>query len=63
MKNLRIKESQDEKIRQLAIGTNKKLVQLGRQPLRDSELVHILLNEALDRAIVDENGNVTIKNI
>ncbi|EFE48877.1 hypothetical protein NEIELOOT_02387, partial [Neisseria elongata subsp. glycolytica ATCC 29315] len=51
MKNLRIKESQDEKIRQLAIGTIK-LVQLGRQPLRDSELVHILLNEALDRAIV-----------
>ncbi|WP_229022007.1 hypothetical protein [Neisseria meningitidis] len=47
MKTLRIKENQEESIRRLAININKKLIQLGREPLRDSELAHILLNEAI----------------
>lgn len=62
MQTLRIKDSQKESLRLLSININKKLVQLGKQPLRDSELAHTLLNEALKRATVDENGNVTIKN-
>ncbi|UOO78095.1 hypothetical protein LVJ85_06480 [Neisseria sp. Dent CA1/247] len=62
MQTLRIKEAQGEMLRKLAIDINKKLVQHGKQPLKDSELAHTLLNEALERAIVDENGNVTIKN-
>lgn len=61
MKTLRIKESQEEQIRQLAITFNKKLVQLGKQPLRDSELVHELLNTALVRAGINEKGSIVIK--
>ena len=63
MKTLRIKDSQEEKIRQLAISFNKKLVQMGKQPLRDSELVHKLLNEALEKAFLNENGEIGIKRI
>lgn len=62
MKTLRIKDTQNENIRRLSVNINKKLVQLGKEPMRDSELVHELLNEALERASIDDNGNVTIKN-
>lgn len=34
MKSLRIKEDQEEKIRQLAVLVNKKLIQLGMEPLQ-----------------------------
>lgn len=61
MKTLRIKETQEEKIRQLAISFNKKLVQMGKQPMRDSELVHELLNSALEKAVLTEQGSVEIK--
>lgn len=61
MKSLRIKEEQEESIRRLAINVNKKLIQLGREPLKDSELAHILLNEAIKRAHIGEDGEITIK--
>lgn len=61
MKTLRIKESQQEQIRQIAIAFNKKLVNLGKAPLQDSTLVHILLDESLKRAHIDDNGNIEIK--
>lgn len=63
MKTLRIKDSQQEKIRQLAVSFNKRLVQMGKQPLRDSELAHELLNEALEKAMLDNEGEVKIKRI
>lgn len=62
MKTLRIKENQEESIRKLAININKKLIQLGREPLRDSELAHILLNEAIRLTKIDEDGKITIGN-
>ena len=63
MKTLRIKDAQEEQIRLLAVDLNKKLVTLGRQPLKDSELTHELLNEALNRATVSPDGKITIRNI
>lgn len=60
MKTLRIKEKQSEKIRQLAIVFNKKLVALGKAPLQDSTLVHMLLDEALEKAKIEENGEISI---
>ena len=61
MKTLRIKDHQREQIRQIAINFNKKLVNLGKAPLQDSTLVHLLLDESLKRAHIDENGNIDIK--
>lgn len=64
MKSLRIKEDQEEKIRQLAVLVNKKLIQLGMepQPLKDSEVAHRLLNEAIGRAYVTTDGQLIVKN-
>nr|WP_101120273.1 hypothetical protein [Neisseria meningitidis] len=62
MKALRIKEEQEESIRRLAINANKKLIQLGREPLRDSELAHILLNEAIRCAKIAADAQTTIGN-
>ncbi len=59
MKALRIKE---EKIRQLAVLVNKKLIQLGMEPLKDSEVAHRLLNEAIGRAYVTTDGQLILKN-
>lgn len=63
MKTLRIKEAQEEKIRQTAILFNKKLVQMGKQPLRDSELAHKLLDAALEKAMIGENGEIQIRRV
>lgn len=62
MKSLRIKEDQEEKIRQLAVLVNKKLIQLGMEPLKDSEVAHQLLNEAIGRAYVTTDGQLIVKN-
>lgn len=61
MKSLRIKEEQEEKIRQLAELVNK-LIQLGMEPLKDSEVAHRLLNEAIGRAYVTTDGQLIVKN-
>ena len=61
MKTLRIKDKQEEDIRLLAIKLNKKLVEQGKQPLRDSELMHILINEAIKRADITTDGRIEIK--
>lgn len=62
MKNLRIKDAQGERIRQLAIELNKKLVSLNRQPLKDSELTHKLLDEAISRAVISADGEIHLRN-
>lgn len=60
MKTLRIKERQEEKIRKLAIEINKQLVQMGKQPLRDSEIVHSLLDQALNNAKLNQEGKLVL---
>nr|DAY32972.1 MAG TPA: hypothetical protein [Inoviridae sp.] len=62
MKTLRIKDAQEELIRQLAIEFNKKLIMMNRQPLKDSELTHKLLDEAINRAAISPNGEIHLRN-
>ena len=62
MKTLRIKDAQEELIRQLAIELNKKLIMMNRQPLKDSELTHKLLDEAIKRAVISPNGEIHLRN-
>ena len=62
MKTLRIKDAQEELIRQLAIEFNKKLIMMNRQPLKDSELTHKLLDEAIKRAVISPNGEIHLRN-
>ncbi|OAM19342.1 hypothetical protein HMPREF2541_01680 [Eikenella sp. HMSC061C02] len=60
MTNLRINDTEKELIRKVSIDTNRKLVNLGKMPLKESELVHVILQKALKRTQIDEEGNIEI---
>lgn len=59
-KTVRLSETEQEKIRNKAVEINKKLVDQMKQPLKDSELVHVILEEAIERLEVTKSGKVII---
>ena len=59
-KMLRLKESESEAIRKKAVDVNKKLVNLGKEPIKDSELIHKLLELAIKNVIVNKYGELEI---
>lgn len=58
--NVRLTQAEQEAIRQKAIEFNKLLIKQGRQPLRDSELVHKILEKSVPYARLTESGEVVI---
>lgn len=58
--SLRIKDGEQEKIRKKCIEINKILVRHEKAPLKDSELVHILLDLALDNCEISKNGEIIL---
>ena len=60
MTNLRINDTEKERVRKVSIDTNRKLGNLGKMPLKESELVHVILQKALKRTQIDEEGNIEI---
>jgi hypothetical protein len=59
--NVRLTQSEQEAIRQKAIEFNKLLIKQGRQPLRDSELVHKILEKSVPYARLTESGEIFIE--
>ena len=59
-KMLRLKEEEVEKVRQKAIEINKKLIKLDREPIKDSELLHIVIDLGIDNIVVNKNGELEI---
>lgn len=59
--NVRLTIAEQEAIRKKAIEFNKILIKNGKQPLRDSELVHKILEKSVPYARITENGEVTIE--
>ncbi|TKD46232.1 hypothetical protein [Azotobacter chroococcum] len=59
--NVRLTQQEQEQLRQKAIEINKLLVKQGRQPLKDSELVHKILEKSLPYAQITANGEVVIE--
>lgn len=57
---LRLKAPEQEKIRKKAIDINKLLVREGKEPLKDSELVHIILDLGLDMVEINRKGEVVL---
>lgn len=60
VQSVRINDQEQEQLRKKAVELNKMLIQKGQQPLRDSELIHILIDQGLDLLEVGINGNVKI---
>ena len=59
VKSVRINDEEQEQLRK-AVELNKVLIQKGQQPLRDSEIVHILIDEGLELLEVGSSGKVKI---
>ncbi|MEN8322269.1 hypothetical protein [Acinetobacter junii] len=60
VKSVRINDEEQELLRKKAVELNKVLIQKGQQPLRDSEIVHILIDEGLELLEVGNSGQVKI---
>lgn len=58
--SVRLNEREQEQLRKKAVELNKALIHRGLQPLRDSELVHILIEEGIDLIELSSSGKVII---
>lgn len=58
---LRLSVSEQEQIRQKCIEINKLLVKMGKQPMRDSELVHKILGISIACAKLNKEGEVELE--
>lgn len=60
VQSVRLNEKEQEMLRKKAVELNKVLIQKGQQPVRDSELVHILIEQGIDLVEIGNSGNVII---
>jgi hypothetical protein len=60
-KTVRLSDGETEAVRQKAIEINKLLIKQGRQPLKDSELVHKILEKSLPYVHLNSAGEIVIE--
>lgn len=58
---VRLNDSEQEEIRKKAVEINKLLIQKGLQPVRDSELVHIILEQSISYTEVTASGKIKVR--
>lgn len=58
--NLRLNKYEQEKIREKSIEINKKLISKNKQPVKESELLHVLLKKTIKKLYVNENGEIDL---
>lgn len=58
IKMLRIKETQSEKLRKKYIEINKILISLNKEPLKDSEIAHKILDIGIKNIFVNKYGEL-----
>ena len=57
---MRINDMEQEAIRKKAVELNKKLVEAGKAPLKDSELVHAILIKSIKSAYLDAEFKIQV---
>lgn len=60
VQSVRLNDKEQEILRKKAVELNKVLIQKGQQPIRDSELVHILIEQGIELIEIGNSGNVII---
>lgn len=60
IKMLRINTVESEKLRKKCIEINKVLISLNKEPLKDSEVAHILLEKGMKNVNVNKYGELEI---
>lgn len=58
---LRLTNAEQELLRKKCIEINKLLIRQGRQPIRDSELAHFLLEKSVGYVEVGESGELKLE--
>lgn len=58
IKMLRIKEAQSEKLRNKCIEINKLLISMNKEPMKDSEIAHKILDMGLKNLFVNKYGEL-----
>lgn len=59
-KTLRLTDEEQEKIRTKSIELNKQLIMKDKAPIRESELVHLILEKTIKYVKADKNGELFI---
>jgi hypothetical protein len=57
---VRLNDDEQDLIRKKAVEINRLLIQKGKQPIRDSSVVHIIIEQAIDLLEVTASGDVRI---
>lgn len=60
VQSVRLNDKEQEELRKKAVELNKALIAKGQQPIRDSELVHILIESGLDLVEISNSGKLHI---
>lgn len=58
VKMFRLNTEEQERLRNLAVEVNKERIKKGREPVKDSELLHEILDEAFKIIVVSTTGNI-----
>lgn len=58
---IRLNDNEQEEIRKKAVEINKLLIQRGLQPVRDSELIHIILEQSIAYTEVTASGKIKVR--
>ncbi|HDS1307572.1 TPA: hypothetical protein QEK28_004507 [Stenotrophomonas maltophilia] len=58
---VRLNDKEQELLRKKCVELNKALINKGLMPIKDSELVHIILDQCIEAAELSASGTVVIK--
>lgn len=58
--SIRLNKEEKEAIRKKSIEINKALINKGKQPMRDSEIVHEILRQTIDKIEITQSGNIIV---
>ncbi|MCH7341477.1 mobilization protein [Acinetobacter higginsii] len=60
-KTVRLTDAEQEAVRKKAVALNKKLMERNKQPMKDSEVVHAVIELALEKLNVGSSGTLILE--
>lgn len=61
IKMFRLSQSEAEKVRKMAVEANKKRIDNGIEPVKDSELLHEILDKAFKKITITNSGQISLE--
>lgn len=60
--SVRLNDKEQEALRKKCVELNKRLINKGLEPIKDSELVHIILGQTIEHVEIGESGKIIVRN-